>query len=65
MEKRQTAVSESKPFQTVKETVRTTGLSEHFLRTGIKEGKVPVVQSGKKFFVNVPKLLERLNAVSQ
>ncbi len=65
MEKRQTTVSEIKPFQTVKEAVRTTGLSEHFIRSGIKEGTVPFVQSGKKFFVNIPKLLERLNAVTQ
>jgi len=61
MEKKQTAVAESKPFQTIKEAVRTTGLSEHFLRTAIKEGKIPVVQSGRKFFVNVPKMLEQLN----
>lgn len=61
MEKKQTAVAQSKPFQTIKEAVMSTGLSEHFLRTGIKEGKIPVVRSGKKCFVNVPKMMEQLN----
>ena len=48
-------------FQSIKSTVRTTGLSEFFLRRLLKEGKLPGVYSGKKFLVNVPSLLELLN----
>lgn len=61
MEKQKHAIAQDKPFQTIKETVRSTGLSEHFLRTGIKEGRIPVVRSGKKCFVNIQKMLEQLN----
>lgn len=47
-------------FQSVRQTQRTTGLSEYYLRKLVKEGKAPGVYSGKKFLVNVPALLTLL-----
>lgn len=47
-------------FQSIRETKRTTGLPECYLRKLVKEGKAPGVYSGKKFLVNVPALLAQL-----
>lgn len=59
------------PFQTIPEAARSTGLSQYFIRNGCKAGTVPhiVVHGPKgkapgKYMVNVPLLLEQLNAVS-
>lgn len=47
-------------YQSIKDTVKTTGLSEFFLRKLLKAGDLPHIRSGTKVFVNVPKLLEKL-----
>lgn len=47
-------------YQSIKDTVKTTGLSEFFLRKLLKAGDLPHIRSGTKIFVNVPKLLEQL-----
>lgn len=47
-------------YQSIKETVKTTGLSEHFLRNLLKESKLPHIKSGTKVMVNVPRLLAQL-----
>lgn len=54
-----------KPFLTMRETVKATGLSLYYLRNGIKAGTVPHIQSGNKFLVNVPMLIEKLNRESR
>ena len=48
------------PFQTIKEACGTTGLSQFYLRAGCKDGSVPCVKSGNKYYVNVPALLKQL-----
>ncbi len=49
------------PFQTIREAVNSTGLSERYLRKLHAEGKLPHVMSGSRVIVNVPKLLEVMN----
>ena len=49
------------PFQSVYDTVKTTGLSRYYLQAGIKDGSVPYIRSGRRILVNVPMLLDRLN----
>ena len=47
-------------YQSMKDTVKTTGLSEYCLRKLLKAEKLPHIKSGTKIFVNVPRLLELL-----
>ena len=49
------------PFQTIREAVRTTGLSEKFLRKMHREGHLPHVKSGNRVLVNIPRLLELMD----
>lgn len=53
----------SRPFQSIEETVKTTGLSAYYLRRGIHDGTVPHIKSGTKYLVNVVRLLESLDAL--
>ena len=55
----------SVPFQRIKDACRTTGLSTYFLRKGCKNGSIPNVRSGGTYYINVPALLEQLNAASR
>jgi len=57
----QTSQQRETPFQTIANTVKATGLSEHAIRQGVKGGKYPHVNFGTKYLVNVPALLEMLN----
>lgn len=50
------------PFQKIKDACATTGLSQHYLRQGCKDGTVPHVMSGTTYYVNIPALLAKLNA---
>ena len=52
-------------FVTIRQAVRITGLSEVFLRAGVKTGRVPHVKSGNRALVNLPLLLEELDAASR
>lgn len=53
------------PFQKIPEACKTTGLSQCFLRKGCRDGSIPCVRSGTTFYVNVPLLIEKLNATQQ
>lgn len=53
------------PFQKIKQAVRSTGLSEYFLRRGCRDGSIPCVKSGGTFYVNVPALLEKLGVTHE
>lgn len=53
------------PFQKIPEACKTTGLSQHFLRKGCRDGSIPCVRSGTTFYVNVPLLIEKLSATQQ
>lgn len=52
-------------YHSIRETAKLTGLSEYFIRQLFKAGAVPGIYSGKKFLVNVPSLLESLNASTE
>lgn len=47
-------------YHSIKDAVKITGLSEYFLRTLLKQGKLPHIRSGAKIYVNIPKLTEQL-----
>ena len=44
-------------YQSIREAARHTGIAESFLRAGVKKNTIPGFYSGKKFLVNVPRLL--------
>ena len=46
----------------IKEASQVTGLSMYYLRNGCKDGTVPYIKSGTVYFINVPRLLEKLDA---
>lgn len=57
-------MNDGKIFCTVKETCDRTGLSQFYIRRGCAAGTIPHVKSGSKILVNVPLLIEWLNAES-
>lgn len=48
-------------FQSIKEAVKTTGLSEYFFKQNIKAGTIPHIRSGRKIYINVSRLLAELD----
>lgn len=52
------------PFQTIEKVSEVTGLSVFYLRQGIRTGKIPHIKCGCKNMINLPKLIEQLNAES-
>ncbi len=53
---------ENAPSMKIKEASQATGLSMYYLRNGCKDGTVPCIKSGTVYFINVPRLLEKLDA---
>ena len=53
------------PFMKIKDAAKVTGLSMYYLRNGCKDGSVPHVKSGTVYLVNIPRLLEKLDALEQ
>lgn len=51
------------PFQKIADACASTGLSQHFLRTGCRDGSIPHIKSGATYYINVPALLKQLGAV--
>ena len=49
-----------KPYMSIREAARFTGLSESLLRGMQKRGTLPGIFSGRKFCVNVPALLAQI-----
>lgn len=49
----------------VKEAVKCTGMSEHFIRENLKNGKIPHIAVGKKYLINLPLFNEWLMNESQ
>lgn len=47
-------------YQSIKDTVKTVGVSEFFLRKQLKAEKLPHIKSGTKVLVNVPALIAQL-----
>lgn len=56
---------EHTPFMKIKDAARVTGLSMYYLRNGCKDGSVPHVKSGTVYLVNMPRLLEKLDALEK
>ena len=54
---------DGKPFLSIKEAAELTGLSCYYLRAEIRAGRIRAIQSGTKYLVNVPRLLESLDAL--
>lgn len=53
--------AKSPPIRTVRQTARETGVPEHLIRAGIREGWVPGFPRGNRFYVQVDRFLEYLN----
>lgn len=53
------------PFCSIVDAANRTGLSQFFLRNGCKDGSVPCVMSGRRYLVNVPALLRKLDATEE
>lgn len=53
---------ERQPFVTIERACEVTGLSQSYLRRGVKDGSVPHVKSGRVYLVNIPALLRDLGA---
>ncbi len=52
-------------FKTIRQTAATGILPEHRLRLMQKQGRLPGIQVGNRFLVNVDLLVELLNAASK
>ena len=47
-------------YLSIKDTARYTGLSEYYLRTRLREGKIHHITSGTKALIHLPLLLAEL-----
>lgn len=54
-----------KTYMTINQTVRETGFSEGMLRTRLKHNKLPGFYAGSRYYVNVPMLMQMLDAESR
>jgi len=52
----------SAPFQKIADACKSTGLSQHYLRKGCKDGSIPHIRSGTTYYINVPQFLRQLDA---
>lgn len=52
------------PFLSIKDAATVTGLSQKYLRQGVRSGEIPHICAGAKYMINVPALMEKLNAQS-
>ena len=52
-------------FRTIREVAKIGLISEHYLRLMVKQRECPGIYSGKKFLVNVPALIEKLDNMSR
>jgi excisionase family DNA binding protein len=53
-----------KPYLSIKEAAKQTGISEFALRQWIRGHKIPFIECGKKYLINISGLLEHLEAES-
>ena len=64
---------EVKPFMKIKEACAVTGLSQIYLRRGVRDGTIPHIVSGPKnngkgtgtYYINMPALLKQLGVPLQ
>lgn len=50
------------PYVSIREAVRITGLSERFIRDGVRAGRIPYIPAGKKAMIAIRPFLEQLDA---
>lgn len=48
------------PFQGVRDAAKTTGVSEFFIRAGLRAGTIPSIRSGNKYLIDVEGLVLQL-----
>jgi len=53
-----------KPFVTVKEAAKLTGISEHQIRYWLRFNQIPYISCGNKYMINFNRLIEFLNEMS-
>lgn len=53
------------PYQTIRATSITVGLPQHVLRRGCRDGTIPHIRSGRTYYIDVPALLDKLEAEQQ
>lgn len=54
-----------KTYMTIRQTARETGLPEGTLRARLKRNKLPGLYAGSRYYINVPLLMEMLDAESR
>lgn len=54
-----------KPFVSISDCCTLTGLSKFYLRKGCKDGSIPHIEVGNKYLINLPMLMQRLDAESE
>jgi len=52
-------------LQTVAQAAKTIGVSQYWLREGLKANTVPHIKSGSKYLVNIPATIAWINAESE
>ena len=50
----------NRPFMSIRQAARSTGISEYQLRAMLRENTLPGFYSGTKYNVDVPRLLDQL-----
>lgn len=55
----------AKPFQSIADASRTTGISQFALRRGCKDGTLPHIRTGKTYLLNMRLLMQRLDEQSE
>jgi hypothetical protein len=58
-------MNDNNRFLTIREVAKTGILTEHHLRLLEKQNRLPGVRSGNRFKVNLPLLIEQLDAESR
>lgn len=53
------------PFMKIKDACKATGMSQYYLRMGCRDGTIPCVRIGTVYMINVPALLQKLDAESR
>ena len=59
------AMEKEKRFMSIRETARYTGISEAFIRKGVRDHTIPHFMSGNKALINVPLFIEIIDEQSR
>lgn len=53
-----------KMFASIKDAAIETGLSQYAIRNGVKDGSVPHIKRGEKYYINMPMFRRQLDGES-